>query len=255
VTAKIDDYEPTDLDLTFPAVDHQPEVPRPPRPVPTVPATPDHGWRIIAAVAVVVALVFGLGTCTGDRLNDAEVRTLMLEANEASVRASAAANEAQYWQSEATSATAAYEAVESDVASLTASLLQWQLQAKEASSTIATLKQQKATPKPVPQAPTRVSATPATGEWQTARASWYGPGLYGNTTANGNLYTPELLCVAHKTLPMGTLVTIRYNGREITVPVLDRGPYVDGRQFDLSGATAAALGFSGVQTIEYRIGG
>lgn len=114
---------------------------------------------------------------------------------------------------------------------------------------------QKSAPKPVAPKPVVQASAEATGNtgWQTARASWYGPGLYGNTTANGNLYTPELVCVAHKTMAMGTLVEIRYNGRTITAPVLDRGPYVAGRTFDLSNAVAQALGFSGVQTIEWRL--
>lgn len=44
-------------------------------------------------------------------------------------------------------------------------------------------------------------------------------------------------------------MTIRYNGRQVTVPVIDRGPYVGGREWDLTGATARALGFDGVGTI------
>ena len=55
--------------------------------------------------------------------------------------------------------------------------------------------------------------------------------------------------VAHKTLPCGTPITIRYRGRQVRVPVIDRGPYVAGREFDLAGATANALGFGGVHVI------
>ena len=43
--------------------------------------------------------------------------------------------------------------------------------------------------------------------------------------------------------PSGTLVTLRYNGRSIRVPVIDSGPYVAGREFDLTQATKQALGF------------
>jgi len=52
--------------------------------------------------------------------------------------------------------------------------------------------------------------------------------------------------VANKTLPCGTLVTLRYAGRMVRVPVIDRGPYVAGREFDLTEATKRALGFGGV---------
>jgi rare lipoprotein A (RlpA)-like double-psi beta-barrel protein len=73
--------------------------------------------------------------------------------------------------------------------------------------------------------------------------SWYGPGFYGGRTACGITYTTTTLGVANRTLPCGTMVTFRNpaNGRTITVPVIDRGPYVAGRQWDLSGATCLAL--------------
>jgi hypothetical protein len=74
--------------------------------------------------------------------------------------------------------------------------------------------------------------------------SFYGPGFYGKRTACGLAYTTEIMGVAHRTLPCGTLVTFRNpaNGKTVTVPVIDRGPYVDGRQWDLSGAACTALG-------------
>jgi rare lipoprotein A len=55
--------------------------------------------------------------------------------------------------------------------------------------------------------------------------------------------TESLRGVAHKTLPCGTKITFRNpaNGRTITVPVVDRGPYVDGRQWDLTGGLCLAL--------------
>jgi rare lipoprotein A (peptidoglycan hydrolase) len=89
------------------------------------------------------------------------------------------------------------------------------------------------------------------GEWRTARASWYGPGFYtpGNRTANGTPFTPDTWCVAHKSMPFGTMLELEYGGTTVTVPVLDRGPYVGDREFDLSEAVARALGFTGVQTI------
>jgi rare lipoprotein A (peptidoglycan hydrolase) len=62
------------------------------------------------------------------------------------------------------------------------------------------------------------------------------------------------LGVANKTLPCGTMVTFVYNGRAIRVPVLDRGPYIAGREWDLTGATAEALRFPGLGYIYWRIG-
>jgi rare lipoprotein A len=78
-------------------------------------------------------------------------------------------------------------------------------------------------------------------------ASWYA--LYGNRTACGQTLTAGTLGVAHKTLPCGTMVTFRYGTREVTVPVIDRGPYAGGREWDLTGATARALGFGGVGVV------
>jgi hypothetical protein len=73
-----------------------------------------------------------------------------------------------------------------------------------------------------------------------AGASWYGGG--GNLACGGEL-TSSTIGVANKTLPCGTLVTLRYAGHTVRVPVIDRGPYVAGREFDLTEATKRALGF------------
>jgi rare lipoprotein A len=78
-----------------------------------------------------------------------------------------------------------------------------------------------------------------------AVATWYGPGFYGRTTACGVKMTRTLLGVAHKTLPCGTKVTLRHNGRRVRVPVIDRGPYSGAREYDLTAATARKLGFRG----------
>jgi rare lipoprotein A len=76
--------------------------------------------------------------------------------------------------------------------------------------------------------------------YRLAGASWYGGG--GGMACGGSL-TSSTLGVANKTLPCGTLVTLRYGGRSVRVPVVDRGPYVAGREFDLTEATKQALGF------------
>ena len=79
--------------------------------------------------------------------------------------------------------------------------------------------------------------------YRLADASWYGGG--GSLACGGEL-TSSTLGVANKTLPCGTLVTLRYGGHTVRVPVVDRGPYVEGREFDLTEATKRALGFEGV---------
>jgi rare lipoprotein A len=76
--------------------------------------------------------------------------------------------------------------------------------------------------------------------YRLAGASWYGGG--GGLACGGSL-SSSTLGVANKTLPCGTLVTLRYHGHTVRVPVIDRGPYVAGREFDLTEATKRALGF------------
>ena len=80
--------------------------------------------------------------------------------------------------------------------------------------------------------------------FKPAMATWYGPGLYGNTTACGQKMTKELVGVAHKSLPCGTLVEVAYRGASIVVPVVDRGPFVKGMTWDLTAAAAQQLGFT-----------
>ncbi len=90
------------------------------------------------------------------------------------------------------------------------------------------------------------------GQWFTSIASVYTD--YGLPVACGGvLHVPEL-GVANKTLPCGTEVTFIYGGRAIRVPVIDRGPYIAGREWDLTGATAEALNFPGLGSIQWRIG-
>jgi len=73
-------------------------------------------------------------------------------------------------------------------------------------------------------------------------ATWFGPGFYGHTTACGQRMSPQLVGVASRTLPCGTLVRIGYRGRQLTVPVLDRGPYGHtGARWDLTTGAARAL--------------
>ena len=85
--------------------------------------------------------------------------------------------------------------------------------------------------------------------------SWYGPGLYGNGTACGQTLTKALVGVAHRTLPCGTLVTFRYKGVTLTVPVIDRGPYVRGRTWDLSNGACQKLHHCFTGTIDWKMAG
>jgi hypothetical protein len=85
--------------------------------------------------------------------------------------------------------------------------------------------------------------------YRSAAASWYGPGLDGNNLACGGTLSPSTMGVANKTLPCGTKVHLRYHGNSVTVPVVDRGPYAGGREYDLTEATKNALGFPDVGTV------
>lgn len=82
-------------------------------------------------------------------------------------------------------------------------------------------------------------------------ATYYGPGLYGNHTACGETLTRHILGVASRTLPCGTPVTLYYDGEALTVPVIDRGPYTNGAAFDLTFATARALGITETVSVGY----
>jgi hypothetical protein len=92
---------------------------------------------------------------------------------------------------------------------------------------------------------TAKAAAPVVGVtvYRPALATFYGPGFFGRTTACGVTLMPDTQGVAHRRLPCGTLVLIMYQGREITVPVIDRGPFAGSYSWDLTQATADALGF------------
>lgn len=98
---------------------------------------------------------------------------------------------------------------------------------------------------------TRGPAAPPAGKpvqkrWKVVergRASWYGPGFHGRTTASGEIFDQTKLTAAHRTLPLGSRarVTNLRNGATVEVEINDRGPYVEGRIVDLSRAAAGAL--------------
>jgi rare lipoprotein A (peptidoglycan hydrolase) len=96
--------------------------------------------------------------------------------------------------------------------------------------------------------------TQVTG-WQTSVASVFTDfGLPIACQVNGGILHRDDLGVANKTLPCGTMITFRYQGKGIRVPVIDRGPYIEGREWDLTGATAVALDFPGLGDIDWKIG-
>ena len=85
--------------------------------------------------------------------------------------------------------------------------------------------------------------------YRAAAASYYGPGLYGGSLACGGTLRPGTLGVANKSLPCGARLTLRYRKRSVRVQVIDRGPFSGGREFDLTAATKARLGFPSTGTV------
>jgi len=76
------------------------------------------------------------------------------------------------------------------------------------------------------------------------KASWYGPGFHGRKTANGEVYDQNSFTAAHKSLKFGTLLKITNlkNNKSVVIRINDRGPYIHGRDLDLSKAAALELG-------------
>jgi hypothetical protein len=120
-----------------------------------------------------------------------------------------------------------------------------------------------APPPPPTPAPTPVPTPPPIvlvpgGPGVVVTASWYGPGFYENRLPcwqwlqrNGLpiQFLPDTWGVAHKTLPCGTMLVLTHGPNTITVPVVDRGPYVAGREIDLSPRVKAALGCTDLCTV------
>jgi len=87
------------------------------------------------------------------------------------------------------------------------------------------------------------TATP-TPAGHLVKASWYGPGLAGRKTTSGELFNPRALTAASKTLPLGSVVKVTnpQNGKSVNVRINDRGPFVRGRNLDLSQRAAEKIG-------------
>jgi rare lipoprotein A (peptidoglycan hydrolase) len=84
-------------------------------------------------------------------------------------------------------------------------------------------------------------------------ASWYGPGFDGRPTASGAIYDQEGWTCASKELPLGTILLVSENGRQVLLLVNDRGPYVDGWILDLSHGAATALAHPGVAVVTAQV--
>jgi len=88
-------------------------------------------------------------------------------------------------------------------------------------------------------------------------ASWYGPGFYGNRTANGEVFRRGTLTAAHRSLPFGTRVRVTnlWNGRTAVVRINDRGPFHGNRVIDLAHGAAHELGFtsSGIARVKLEV--
>ena len=119
-----------------------------------------------------------------------------------------------------------------------------------------------APPARVAAVPIAITAVPASASGSVVTVSWYGPGFFENRlpcwpwlAANGLpiQFLPDTWGVAHKSLPCGTMVTLTHGANMVTVPVVDRGPYIAGREFDLSPRVKAALGCSDLCTVVMQI--
>ena len=104
---------------------------------------------------------------------------------------------------------------------------------------------------------TIIAITPVFLPWAAAQAQSGTASHYSDLsrTASGGSYSSGAMVAAHRSLPFGTKVRVRNprNGRSVVVTIVDRGPFVKGRVLDLSRGAASALGFSGLQHVEYDV--
>ena len=114
----------------------------------------------------------------------------------------------------------------------------------------------------IPDPTSRPAPEPTAATGSVVTVSWYGPGFYENRlpcwqwlAANGLpiQFLPDTWGVAHKALPCGTMVTLTHGAKTVTVPVVDRGPYIAGREFDLSPRVKAELGCTDLCTVVMQV--
>jgi peptidoglycan lytic transglycosylase len=89
---------------------------------------------------------------------------------------------------------------------------------------------------------------------QQVRAAWYGNELRGHRTASGEIFNPDGLTAAHKTLPLGTCLVVGNpkTGKSVSVRVNDRGPFTPGLTLDLSSGAARAIGMRSTESVTMR---
>ncbi len=107
---------------------------------------------------------------------------------------------------------------------------------------------------PIPPQPPK-PVIPSVISTHSGEASWYGPGFYGNRTANGEVFRPGTMTAAHRTLPFGTRVRVTnlWNGRKAVVRINDRGPFAGDRLIDLAHGAASELGLTSSGIAQVRL--
>ena len=102
-----------------------------------------------------------------------------------------------------------------------------------------------------------VKPLPSVVQVSTGEASWYGPGFFGNRTANGEVFRPGTMTAAHRNLPFGTKVRVTnlWNDRSAVVTINDRGPFIAHRVIDLAHGAAHKLGLisSGIAQVRLEV--
>jgi len=103
--------------------------------------------------------------------------------------------------------------------------------------------------------PPKIKTVPSVVRIITGEASWYGPGFFGNRTANGEVYQRGTMTAAHRTLPFGTKVRVTnlWNGRSEVIRINDRGPFVHHRVIDLGHGAASSLGLTASGIAQVRL--
>ena len=103
--------------------------------------------------------------------------------------------------------------------------------------------------------PPKIKTVPSVVRIITGEASWYGPGFFGNRTANGEVYRRGTMTAAHRTLPFGTKVRVTnlWNGRSEVIRINDRGPFVHHRVIDLGHGAASSLGLTASGIAQVRL--
>jgi rare lipoprotein A len=103
--------------------------------------------------------------------------------------------------------------------------------------------------------PPKLKTVPSVVRFMTGEASWYGPGFFGNRTANGEVYQRGMMTAAHRTLPFGTKVRVTNlrNGRSEVIRINDRGPFVHHRVIDLGHGASSSLGLTASGITQVRL--